>query len=330
MTELYKVSQSKVSCWRTCRRRFWYRYVEKLKKKTKARPLKFGDIMHQMIEVDARGQDPFRRLNKIAKDQRKMFAAEKELYGDIIEDLDYIMTAYFAYYEDEPIEWIKHNGEVSEHEFEIEIADGILAKGKIDGFAIYKKMHSLVEHKGHARFPKMEHRWRNVQSAVYVRFVDMLGWFQLDGVLWNYVKNKSPTKPQLLKSGELSTRKIDSLPDVVVDIIKANKLNPADYQEFIATQQEKLPEWFTRVYTPVRKRVVDQIFKDFVQTSQEMADISHKRKERNIGLHCTSCEFEGICAASLSGKDEDYVIEKEFVCTVDEEADEYPEETVAA
>ena len=49
-----KVSQSKIKTWRQCKRAYWFKYVENLRKKTKSRPLEFGTIVHEMLTGHAK------------------------------------------------------------------------------------------------------------------------------------------------------------------------------------------------------------------------------------------------------------------------------------
>jgi hypothetical protein len=82
-------------------------------------------------------------------------------------------------------------------------------------------MNWLLEHKNHKSFPNADHRWRNLQSSVYIRFIEMMGWWKVEGTLWDYIRSKPPTRPQILKSGGVSSRDLDSLPQVVIDTIKS-------------------------------------------------------------------------------------------------------------
>jgi hypothetical protein len=316
---MFYVSQSKINTWRTCQRKFWYKYQEGLRKKIKARPLQFGSIVHEMIEAQADGGDPFKKLVDIEKSQGQMFLEESEEYGDLIKSVHYVMDAYFKYYANDPIQFIELNGKKSEHDFEVEISSGITARGKIDAVVTYRNLPALLENKTHKIFPNEDGRWRNVQGAVYVRFMEMLQIFAPEGILWNYIRSKQPTQPQVLKNGTLSTRALDSLPAVVIE--KCKELNIPVPAGLLADQEARLNTWFRRVFNPISKKVTDAIFRDFLVTSREMAELSHKRRARNIGKHCAWCEFEPICRTSLTGGDEDYVKHQDYTVSEDEPED---------
>jgi CRISPR/Cas system-associated exonuclease Cas4 (RecB family) len=310
-SNLFKVSQSKVNNYRTCSQRYEYRYVMNLTRKRKARPLQFGSIVHDMVDEDANKRDPFKKLKKIATDNKRMFVEEQEHYGEIVKDIDYIMEAYFDYWEKDAINYIKFEGKFAEQVIEHEIAPGILFKGKVDGIANMRRLRWLVEHKSHGRFPSDDHRWRNLQSAVYVHVLNEGYGLSLDGTLWDYIRSKAPTRPKVNQDGSLSTRAVDSLPSVVIDVLRQNKLKEANYRELIAAQNENLPNWFQRIYTPLKPKVIKTVVADFVETSKRMADDPGK-PVRNLGRHCEWCEFESLCRAELQGNDVKYVIKAEY------------------
>lgn len=307
------ISQSKINTWRQCQKKFQYQYEENLQQKRKARPLKFGSIVHKLAEADAKGEDPFEVLAEVLKKDEKLFREEREMYGDIEADVGYIMRAYFKYWQREPLNFLPKNGHYAEIPFEVPITKEITCKGTIDGIVRAKKMNWLAEHKSHKNFPNTDHRWRNLQSAVYIRIIEMLGWWKLDGTLWDYIRSKPPTRPQLLKSGGLSDRAIDTLPEVIIDTAKAAGLKPIAYQKLVDESRLKLNSWFERVYTPVKKQVVDQVFQDFITTAREIADSQGaKDRPREFGKHCDWCSFEMLCRARMQGLDEDFIKEHEY------------------
>jgi len=311
----FYVSQSKENNWLTCRLQYHFRHHMHLKPKIKARSLQFGSIAHKMLEASANGGDDKKVLADIVKTNRKLFDEEVEMYGRIGDDMSYIMRAYKKYWAKDPIKYVKWNGRNAEHPFEVELTSEIKVKGKIDALARMKGFKWLVEHKTHKEFPNDNHRWKNLQSAVYLRILQMLGVKDIEGTLWDYVRSKPPTRPQMLKAGNLSERQIDSLPEVVIDTIKENGLDPKDYEAFIQSQNPA--SWFQRVYTPIKPTVVKNVFREFITVAREMADWYDKnpdgRPTRSIGKHCDWCAFEGICRAELQGNDVDFLLSREFV-----------------
>lgn len=313
MTQRFEVSQSKIKKWRMCRYAYHCRYVEHLKRKVKARPLQFGTMVHEMLEAHINGDDPFEKLDEFQKSQGKMFAAEREMYGDIIEDIRLIMTAYYSYYDEKSLKYLPYKGKLAEHEFNLPINEELSFVGKIDCFArTPNKLRWIVDHKTFTRAPSDDDRWRNLQSSVYLTACEMLGMKPFDGMLWNYVKSKAPKAPELLKAGGLSIRNIDTLPSVVLSVIEEHGLNVEDNQELLSRAERNLPNYFFRVYTPVNHGVREMIFTDFVDTATEVMECHGRKKDRNIDRHCSWCDYEPICRAELTGGDADFVREREY------------------
>jgi hypothetical protein len=285
----------------------------------------FGNIVHNMLEAHANGQDAFRVLTKVERENRKLFAAEKELYGDIIQDVEYIMTEYFDYWENHPkkedLEYLRIAGKAAEHVFEIEIEAGVVWKGKIDAFAKANSLKWLVEHKTMNKEWSEDERWRNVQSVTYIRAAREMGWCDPEGTVWDYVLSKSPTRPQLKKDGDVSIREIVTLPVVVGQFMHENGLKASKCARLIESAEAARSKYFQRVFTPVNADIEKNIFDDFTEDMRDIIENHDRKKTRNIGRHCGWCDYEKLCCAALQGLDYDYVKEKQYAVEKDDPAE---------
>jgi hypothetical protein len=77
--------------------------------------------------------------------------------------------------------------------------------------------------------------------------------------------------------------------------------------------------YFDRVYTPTKKKVVDFLFGEFIETAHEIEELHGKSKRMTIGRHCDWCDYEAICRARLQGSDVDYVIEHDYTTRPEDE-----------
>ncbi len=309
-----KVSQSKIKNRRHCAQAFSFKYVEYLVRNKVKRPFQFGRMVHDMLEADANGKDPFRVLKKIGLDNAKLFAAEREMYGEIVEDVCDIMVEYFKYWDSDPLKFIKRKGKSAEHLFEMDHGDQITITGRIDILARTprNRLKWVGEHKTFKKAWNDDHRWRDIQSCIYIRVAEMLGWLTADGMMWDYVKSKAPTRPMILKAGTLSTKNIDSLPSVVIKTIRKHGLRVKDYPELIDAAEANRPNYFSREYTPRNDEVIDSVFEDFLATARDIADNPKPAPVKNIGRHCDWCDFEPLCRAELTGGDVDFLKEREY------------------
>jgi hypothetical protein len=315
-----KINQSRVKVWRRCHAAYSFKYVDNIRPRMKKRPFHFGSIVHNVLEAHANGDDPFVVLDAVP--EPKMFSEERELYGDIISDIRYIMTDYFKYWKGNDLQYIRKNGRNAEHEFEIPLTgpgEGITFVGKIDGLAKWRKrLKVVVEHKTFKRQPTEDVRWRNVQSSVYQRACELLGWGKFDGILWDYIGNKPPKEPEILKSGLLSRRTITTLPSVIKSFLAKNNLSTAHYKDYIVEVEARQSEYFIREATPVNDHVVDKVFADFVATAQEIRQLHGKDRTKSIDFTCGMCDYESICRAELLNLDVDFVRSREYITDVEE------------
>lgn len=306
------ISQSKVKTWRQCRRQYHYKFVELLRKKKIKRPFTFGRIVHEMIEAHAEGDDPFEVIDNLELEKGAYFRREIEMYGNILEDIRDIMTEYFDYWGDSLV-YLRKNKRSSEHEFRIELMKGLWFTGRIDAVGTAKKMRWVVEHKTFSRMPNDDDRWRSVQAAVYFRALQMMGFPECDGVLWDYVSSKAPMVPEKLKNGQMSKKKLITLPITLTRYIDENKLKRGDYKEYLAGAAERRNDYFIRWFNPVKRDVVQTVWDDFLETAIEIAEKHGESKARNIGRHCGWCDYEGPCRAEMQGSDAQFLIDREYV-----------------
>jgi PD-(D/E)XK nuclease superfamily len=314
MATLFHVSQSKIKQYRTCRKQFWYAHILKIQRKRKPRPIVIGTIIHQMKQELAEGRDPFKVLNEVSLEQVEMFDAEREHYGNILEDIRFLFEGYLEYWKKEPLKFLKHNGHSAEMPFELPLDDkDILVKGTIDAITSYRQLNWLTEHKNHRTIPDADERWRNVQSMVYIKVVHLLGWFELDGTVWDYIRTKAPTRPRILKDGSLSEREIDTLPNVVAASLKAHDKKSSTYKKLVDSANANASNYFQRVYTPIKNKVLNNVWRDFIRTAEEMRDTNFDKPQvRTIGRHCSWCQFEPLCRAAMQGSDEESVLELDY------------------
>lgn len=314
----FEVSQSKVKVYLKCKLAYHYRYTEKLKRRVKGRPLVFGDIMHQLIEADITGEGWDKRLAKISAEQGKLFADEEELYGEILRDAGLIFQAYLDFYQNSQLKYLVFEKTKAEHWLEVDLDEAIRLVLKIDAFAKTKNngLVWLVEHKTGKKIPDEDQRWRNIQTAVYLRACEIVGIKPFDGILWDFVLSKPPLRPQMTKSGRLSIKKIVTLPSVVRDVMAENKLTEKECAINLQRAHEAIPRWFERVFTPRNNEIIDILFSEFMEVAREMAAIHFGDrpaiKVRTIDQHCGWCDYESICRAELTGGDPDFVKEREY------------------
>lgn len=316
MSDVFKVSQSKIKKWRTCRQAYHLRYVEKLKSKRVARPLTFGSAVHAIAEAKAKGIDPLIRIDEMKEqDFGRIFPEEKEMYLDILEDATLVMEDYFLYWKKAPIRYITYKGVKAEHKFDYEIESGLILTGKIDGIAKTKNGKVwMVEHKSGKNELSRDDMWKNIQAAAYYKAMEELGYPRVDGVLWDYIRSKTPTRPAFTQAGNLSKARIVTLPSLIKKMRKAGEIkDKSDYHTLLEMAMRQRESYFNRVYTPKKAKVNKVLWDDLVETAREIQEFHGKKQAMSIDRHCSWCEYEPICRARITGSDVDFVKERNFI-----------------
>lgn len=309
----YVTHQSEIKCNLECEQKRHYRYVVGIERKRRPKPLIRGTIIHRMVELKQHEKDPMSALKEAEKEYGKLFKEEREEYGDIIGDIRRLMSAYFQWYSHDPIQPLKIKKQLAvELEFEVEnFAPGITLAGKIDRAGSSKDGRTWLEDtKSHNTLPTGDINYSDIQTVVYHWALEQQFKVKTDGIAWNYIRAKPPTIPDLLKSGELSRGKIDTTWDVYLGAIKANRLDPKDYEDMRTKLEGAEASFFVRSYLPVNPTLTKNILEAAREAAVRM--VNTKKPVRNIGRHCAWCEFYGLCSAELRGLDVKFMMKADF------------------
>ena len=133
-----EISHSKIQTWRRCKRKYHYKYTEKLETTRKGLPLVRGGIIHDLLDERANQKDWREKLDEIEEENGRMFDEEIEIYGDIIGDCGRIMEGYERHYGNSIVKdslkpmKLKGFDTFSEFEFEVELESDVIFVGIID------------------------------------------------------------------------------------------------------------------------------------------------------------------------------------------------------
>lgn len=305
------LSNSKIKKRRTCDRAYHYKYVEKMTKKAKGSALVRGSAIHECIEWYNTGRSWKKAWQNFKEEWEETYLLEeKEEMGDIPKMVYDLVEGYVTYWEDEELEYLE-----SELEFllPLETYKGteIWIKGFIDFIAKDKKGNIWIgETKTHKRWPDESTRLFNQQSSIYIWALNQLGYTNVKGVIWNYIRAKQPTVPQRLKSGRLSKQKCDSIPTVVEKFLLQEGENLEEWSEFITALS--WDNFYRRYEERVSNNVVESVMSDVIETARDIVD-NPNRKARNMNSQgCQWCDFSDICEAELTGADVSFIIKSKY------------------
>lgn len=331
---MFKVSHSKVKSWRRCHYQYHLKYVEKLRRRVKSRSLTLGSLVHDALEAKLTGGNAKKIFDDAEKQLSKVFIEELvELdLQDAVPTARKIVDGYAKYWKGDGLKY-----RAAEHEFEVEIDDGILLVGFVDAIVEDGTLDRdggiwILERKTCKKIPDDRTRETDIQSVIYWWAVPRARdpktgkrWTIPRGIIWDYVRNKLPTEPEVLKRGGLSQRNMDTTPEVYLAAIKKHRLNADDYREMLASLEGKEDNFYRRIRLPFSQPLRDQVVHDFRQTAIQMRTLHGIAMDRNMTRDCSFCEFYDLCQARLRGLDDSYLLKKNYEVKKDEDHQESQE-----
>lgn len=306
MSDIFKVSNSKINTYRRCHRAYYFKYILKLRPKKKGAALRRGSIIHECIEAYNSGRSWKKVYGKFEKEFYKNTFQEEILeFGDIPKMVKEIMENYAFYYEDEPYEYLEN-----ELHFELPLMPGVTIEGYMD--SVVKDEKNKIwpkESKTYSKDPNYDFLLFNQQSGIYTWAAMELG-YKPEGVLWDIIKAKEPSKVRINKDGSVSKSKIDSTPYTIKKSLIELGKDPDDFSDLLS--KVSFDDWFKRYPIRINKHVVNSIMDDLKSTTKEILKYGHKLKDRNLDRNCSWCDYRFLCQAELMNLDSDFIIKKQY------------------
>ena len=320
-TAAFEVSHSKIKLARRCLKAYEYRYLRKLQKRVKSRPLIVGTLVHSCLEMFFRDGHYLPAITEWKKGEfTKMFKEEQALHADVIPLAKQLIRGYIKNWEHTGLTmvWV-------EKDFRVEVAPGIFLVGKIDGKAREnKRITWLVEHKTCKNMPGEEVRIFDTQVLLYNAALHLIGEEPTNGVIWDYLRTKLPTRPKLLAKGDaLSVAKnIDTTREVFEREIRRHGFNVAGYADILEALDSKRDQFYRQIKLPMNKGMGQVILDEVVMTARLMQALEamyHSGTNcmsRNLTRDCSWCDFSSLCHAELRGEDTSFLMKHDYIVRV--------------
>lgn len=323
---LIELSNSRMKTWRRCQVKHDFKYVDKLRPKRKAVPLRRGTWIHSCLEARDSGENWVEVIKKLkAEEYDKLFAEEKVELGDLPTEVFRIMRAYHQHYSKVDL---AYETLAVEQQFMIRIPNTkYVITGVIDAIKRHKSSGKVwcFEHKTMKKLPSENFRMSDVQTTLYMKVMVLLAPYlgykpeDIEGVIIDYISTKAPTIPEVLKSGQLSRRKIFCDRWTYLACIKREGLDPQDYVDFLNKLDENV--FFMRVPMARSEAMMKTVFQEIYNTAFQIDKLSGERVSRSADWTCDSpkCEYRDLCLAQMQGLDTKFLIQSQFT-RGDEEA----------
>lgn len=301
------ISNSRINKYLTCPYAHYVKYFQGIVPKRTGGALERGSAIHKAIEDYHNGKSWKKSVDKFSKEfYKNTFKEEIIAFGDTPKLVYALCDNYFHYYEDqeENIEYLEN-----EYHFELPLCKGVNLEGycdsvlKIDG-KIWAK-----ETKTYKTMPDRNFLVFNRQSAIYTWALQH-EYKNIAGTMWDIILAQMPGRPELTQKGVLSQKKIRTTPLEMERGIIELGLNPKDYTELINSVSYE--DFFRRYPIRISNDIIKSIMDDTTTIAKIIRDKSHEHQHKNLGKHCSYCEYKSLCQAQLLNLDVDFVLKADY------------------
>lgn len=311
-------THSMLKTMRMCPRQAYYKYILRLKPQLLGRPLRFGTWMHSLLEAHYKGEDWKEKHKELTREFSKLFDEEKERVGNLPQDCARTMISYLWHYKNDP--WVVHDVEFT---LEVELPDGSIYRCKLDMLVENQYGLWIVDHKNHKKLPELDFRMLDAQSALYI-WAALKNKIPVQGHIWNYLRSRPPSIPELTQTGRLSRRKIDTDYPTFVKALKRYGLDLSDHREQLEQlkAQQYMPgemqtsSHFRRDVLEKSPKMLRQVASEAYQTHLRMHNYHWDRVElieRNPGNSCKfMCSYLDVCTAELFSGNAEFIIRQKY------------------
>lgn len=268
--------------------------------------------MHTLIESHLKGEDWRKELLKLRVDYDKLMDEEKEYYGDLPGECERIMEGYIEHWKPFPVKTVAVELSFGMDGIPpLEIVPGVYMKGRIDWLFRDDRGLWVCDHKTVGKaIPDESYRLQDLQTIIYSKALPMLGFPRPIGVMFDYLKTKTPSTPKLLKNGELSkSKKVGTDYRTFLAAIKEHDLKEEDYSEQL--ELAKRNKYYARKYMAKPKHLADVLLAELEIINWEIENLKHK-PYRNLNRDCSWCGYMPLCTAEMLGLDTSYIIQAEY------------------
>lgn len=316
---MMRISNSKANTFRRCQKKYEFKYVRKLEPKKKSRGLTLGSWMHDLIEDYYLGKNWLNTHRKKITEWRNLFEEEREELGDIPGDAFRLMTSYLRFYKGKDDDIFVLDAEVDEV---VTLPNGHEFNFIIDLIVIHNNGVWLWDHKNTSKFMDGDFMLLDTQLSSYFEAAKIMGYDQvygypLMGAVFNEIRTKAPTVPQVLQRGGLSVAKnIDTDYFTYLKAIKDNNLDPRDYIDILKRLKirDANGAFFRRTYMPKDPDTTKNTILDLEGTIQDITSVEERGYfTRSVSKACSwDCDYKDLCILELQGGDTSIMEKSQF------------------
>ncbi len=275
MGDIRLISNSEVTSWLQCKRKYYYEYFLDREIKQQSEPITMGVIIHAMLEeyYIAKAEDYSEEECREAAHGAFMRAASAAMLDiDVLGKIRALVNGYFDFYEEQDT---KYKVVAVETKYASELTEGIALPGTID--LIWQDLEDgkyvVVDHKSSYNF------WSDEKVALSPQFPKYIFLLRNDGLDVKYAIINQLRTRSLKGGGELYRRTYVKPTDVKIQNI---------LRQHLMASREILNY---RSSNPTEER-----------TTQTLSP-----------LVCGYCGFAALCESQLDGVNTDYLMQQNYM-----------------
>jgi AAA+ ATPase superfamily predicted ATPase len=296
---------SEIQDYLRCKKRYNYRWIQKLEPKEANEKLTIGSAIHKFLELwhsEYRIDEAMEATFKYMLDASE--GIDHMAYEDMLTLVSKVCRNYTETYNHDP-NWTVL---ATEKQFSIPLDDGTNYIGTIDMIVEDEDGYVwFIDHKTTVAidiFDKNSDMDRQISR--YWWALEQLD-YNVHGFIYNIILKDFPQLPKLLKSGQLSKDKSQKTTATMYrKAILINKLNEADYADFLQFLDEQPKEFFRRIKV---ERTQAEVLASIDEMEDVIEDIRNtKSYYRNITKDCHwDCAFKSLCQAEMDGSNANHI-----------------------
>lgn len=315
------ISHSSVKKFRRCKRQYFYGVVEELEPRIHDPKLKLGSWFHELMRAYYSGEDWKKAHAKELKAFNNLFKEERDIYGDMPEQVYRMMESYLWHYRKEEEDWeVLHVEQSFEVVFDSEYRFTFKPDLIIRDHSTKEKAVWVVDHKTAKSVPSGEWRLEDLQSTLYPWALREGTDLEIKGFIFNYIRKKSPSIPKINKNGAISRARLDTdyptMAKFLMEYYEVDSVNklPAEWKTRLKVLRAE-HKYFKRSRIDKSPELVNRQVEELSYTVQEL-EIWHEIHEKDdidpwvrtaIPSCAWDCDFHDLCVIELLGQDSKFM-----------------------
>jgi hypothetical protein len=278
MPTTIKLSASRMATFMSCRRKYWFRYIEKLEPRVRETPLSFGEAVHNGLEWLFNNRDSI-----YVNDASLLREAMAEAYtADELQQegagLNMSIAVLCVQAFNCTVAWREWEFIDLERWFEVPSGHGRRIHGRWDGLIKVDGSSFLLEHKtvaGSVSERRIHHLLWDQQASMYIAAAHSLGFTDVKGILYNFIPK--PTIEQATAT-PMEKRKYKKDGELYANMRDRDETD----EEYLA----RVVEWYESHATP-------DYFRQHIVTRNARQIEATMKMQAQVASDIRRCETEG-------------------------------------